>query len=76
MNIFEEIAQKKQESMKQDYLDYSAKEINLERMLLETQGFVNVLYDYSKNAMRCFWNGYTIFFRNRNELTIITGKTI
>jgi len=76
MNIFEEIAQKKQESMKQDYLDYSAKEINLERMLLEAQGFVNVLYDYSKNAMRCFWNGYTIFFRNRNELTIITGKTI
>ena len=76
MNIFEEIAQKKQESMKQDYLDYSAKEINLERMLLETQGFVNVLYDYSKNAMRCFWNGYTIFFRNRNELTIITGKSI
>lgn len=76
MNIFEEIAQKKQEIMKQDYLDYSAKEINLERMLLETQGFVNVLYDYSKNAMRCFWQGYTIFFRNRNELTIITGKII
>ena len=76
MNIFEEIAQKKQESMKQDYLDYSVQEINLERMLLEAQGFVNVLYDYSKNAMRCFWNGYTIFFRNRNELTIITGKTI
>jgi len=75
MNIFEEIAQKK-EIMKQDYLDYSVQEINLERMLLETQGFVNVLYDYSKNAMRCFWNGYTIFFRNRNELTIITGKTI
>ena len=76
MNIFEEIAQKKQESMKQDYLDYSVQEINLERMLLETQGFVNVLYDYSKNAMKCFWQGYTIFFRNRNELTIITGKII
>lgn len=75
MNIFEEIAQKK-EIMKQDYLDYSVQEINLERMLLETQGFVNVLYDYSKNAMKCFWQGYTIFFRNRNELTIITGKTI
>ena len=75
MNIFEEIAQKK-EMLKQDYLDYSVQEINLERMLLEAQGFVNVLYDYSKNAMRCFWNGYTIFFRNRNELTIITGKII
>lgn len=74
MNIFEEIAQKKESQ--QDYLDYSVQEINLERMLLETQGFVNVLYDYSKNAMKCFWQGYTIFFRNRNELTIITGKTI
>lgn len=75
MNIFEEIAQKK-EMLKQDYLDYSVQEINLERMLLEAQGFVNVLYDYSKNAMKCFWQGYTIFFRNRNELTIITGKII
>lgn len=74
MNIFEEIAQKKESQ--QDYLDYSVQEINLERMLLETQGFVNVLYDYSKNAMKCFWQGYTIFFRNRNELTIITGKSI